>query len=463
MKKNPMTVLLVLLFVAVTAALLPMTVSASELNIAVVVDGTRLEFDVPPAVVNQRTMVPMRMIFEFLGAGVEWIPEENGIRATTETLDLYMQLGNPEMTINGEVHTLDAPPYATDGRTLVPLRAVAEAFSAQVGWVQESATVVIETPDGKYAEARDCTLDETVDPYHLRTTNSDVEYFDLTLKNNKLQVTCFTTNPKMQSFAVRINQGDLLTPTDVRTGKETVTTINLKELTIPDRAVLEIYTKDDDETSYWSYVYRCLYIEKVNGVYQFAASRMWEHNRSVLGEWVDPRTYLAGEGEIPEAVAELSDSICEGITDDYQKLLAIHDWVAENLYYDMDDYYNTGSHSYAGVDDLLVGKRSVCQGYADLMTLLVRAQNIPCRQIIGYALGMSATGYWTDDNVDRTTSNHAWNQAYVDHRWINLDATWDSDNVYENAEYVYGGIDYHLYFDTANLFLSYSHKILSID
>ena len=455
--------LLFLLLCMTLLTCLPMTVSAAEMNISVVVDGTQLEFDVPPAVVNQRTMVPMRYIFEFLGAEVEWIPEENGIRAVTETLDLYMQLGNPEMTINGEVYTLDAPPYAVDGRTLVPLRAVAEAFSAQVSWVQETTTVVIETPDGKYSEALDRTLEETVDPFHLRTTMSDVEYFDLTLKNNRLKVVCFTTDPKMQQFAIRINQGELLKPTDVKVGQETAATVNLNDLTIPDNAVIEIYTKDDDETSYWSYVYRCLYIEKVNGVYQFAESRMWEHNLAILIEWIDPQTYLAGEGEIPEAVAELSATICAGITDDYEKLLKIHDWVAENLYYDMDDYYNTGSHSYAGVEDVLIGKRSVCQGYADLLTLLVRAQNIPCRQISGYALGMSAVGHWTDANVDRTTSNHAWNQAYVDHRWINLDATWDSDNVYENGEYTYGGIDYHLYFDTTNLFLSYSHKILAID
>ena len=134
------------LLAALLLFVLPMTVSAaeSEMNIEVIVDGTELVFDVPPAVVNQRTMVPMRYIFEFLGAAVEWIPEENGIRATTDTLDLYMQLGNPEMTINGEIYVLDAPPYATNGRTLVPLRAVMEAFDAEVQWDQKNTAVIIE-------------------------------------------------------------------------------------------------------------------------------------------------------------------------------------------------------------------------------------------------------------------------------------------------------------------------------
>ena len=442
---------------------LPMTVSAAEaeMNIEVIVDGTELVFDVPPAVVNQRTMVPMRYIFEFLGAAVEWIPEENGIRATTDTLDLYMQLGNPEMTINGEIYVLDAPPYATNGRTLVPLRAVMEAFDAEVQWDQKNTAVIIETPDGKYAEALDRTADMEYDPYHLRTSYNEVESIDLTLKNNRLTVTLTTTDPRMQKFAVRMNSGELVGITDVKTGKKCTVTVDLSAMNLPDTAVLDLYTKDTDEEFYWSYIYRCLQIEKVGGTYRFAKSMMWDHNRTFLDTWIDPRSYLGSE--LPEAIAALSDDICAGVTDDYQKLLKIHDWVAENLYYDMDDYRNSGSHSYAGVENLLDEKRSVCQGYADLLTMLIRAQNIPCRQISGYALGMSAVGKWTQDNIGRSDINHAWNQAYVDHRWVTIDATWDSDNVYENGEYVYGGIDYHLYFDISDLFLSYSHKIISID
>jgi hypothetical protein len=372
-----------------------------------------------------------------------------------------MQLGNPEMTINGEIYVLDAPPYATNGRTLVPLRAVMEAFDAEVQWDQKNTAVIIETPDGKYAGALDRTADMEYDPYHLRTSYNEVESIDLTLKNNRLTVTLTTTDPRMQKFAVRMNSGELVGVTDVKTGKTCTVTVDLSAMNLPDTAVLDLYTKDTDEEFYWSYIYRCLQIEKVGGTYRFAKSMMWDHNRTFLDTWIDPRSYLGSE--LPEAIVALSDDICAGVTDDYQKLLKIHDWVAENLYYDMDDYRNSGSHSYAGVENLLDEKRSVCQGYADLLTMLIRAQNIPCRQISGYALGMSAVGKWTQDNIGRSDINHAWNQAYVDHRWVTIDATWDSDNVYENGEYVYGGIDYHLYFDISDLFLSYSHKIISID
>ncbi len=444
------------------AAVVPLTASAASSDISVFIDGTEVKFDVPPAMVNNRTMVPMRAIFETLGAEVEWIPEESGIRATTDTLDVYMQLDNPQITINGVVTELDVAPYLTNNRTLVPLRAVAEAFSASVTWVQDTSSVVIFSHDERYEKELDQTATEVFDPRHLRTSQDGVEYVDLRLTGpSRLRVTFYTSNPETKEFAVRINNGDLIAITAVKPNTKNYAYIDLSEYSFPNPSVLEVYTRDADETKYWSYIYRCIYLEKVNGTYQFASSKMWDYNQEFLSEWVDPRMYLGSN--IPEDVIALSDSICKGITDDYKKLLAIHDYVAENMYYDMDDFYNKGSHNYAGVEDLLDNKRSVCQGYADLMTMLVRAQKIPCRQLVGYALGLTSAGTWNNNNINATTLNHAWNQAYVNHRWINIDATWDSDNVYENGEYVYGGIDYHLYFDISNLFMSYNHKILEIN
>ena len=451
----PMLVIM-LLFTAV----IPLTVSAAN-NISVFVDGTEMVFDVPPAVVNERTMVPVRAIFERLGAKVEWIPEENGIRATTDTLDIYMQLGKPQITVNGTVTELDVAPYATNNRTLVPLRAVAEAFSASVNWVQETSSVVIFSPDERYQKELDKTANDVFDPRHIRTSQNGVEYVDLWLTGeSKLRVLFKTNDPTTKAFAVRFDQGKLTGVTDVTPDKRCSVILDLNDYDLSNRTLLEVYTKDEGEEQYWSYIFRCVYLEKTGNTYQFASSRMWDHNREVLSQWTDPRLYL--DDNIPENVIALSDTICKGITDDYQKILAIHDYVAENMYYDMDDYRDKGSHGFAGVEDLLDSKRSVCQGYADLMTLLVRAQGIPCRQILGHALGLSSVNYWTDKNMSTTVVNHAWNQAYVDHRWVNIDATWDSNNIYENGQYIYGGIDYHLYFDISNLYLSYNHKILGI-
>ncbi|MBQ8576697.1 MAG: hypothetical protein IJ449_01820 [Clostridia bacterium] len=457
---KPFRIVLPLLLCTLLLMLFPLSVSAAEMDIGVSIDGEEVVFDVKPAVVNQRTMVPMRFIFEKLGATVEWIPEENGIRATTDTLEVYLQLGVAQITINGVVTELDVAPYAVDGRTLVPLRAVSEAFSADVVWDQATTSVLIETADGKYAEARDKTASEVFDPLHLRTGLGDFEYADMKISGSRLTVTFKTDDPNTTGFALRFDGGSLCALTDVVTGKECTVTVDLTEYAQNVNTRFEFYTQDKGETSYWSYIYRCLYLERDGGAYRFAASRMWEHNRELLSVWVDPRTYL--RDDIDAEIVAMSDDICAGAADDYEKVLMIHDWVAENIYYDYDDYYGK-SDGVTEALDVFESKRSVCAGYADLFTTLVQAQGIPCRQVQGYALGLSATGYWTDDNVTKDTANHAWNQVYLDHRWINIDTTWDSDNKYENGEYVYGGIDYHLYFDISSLFLSYNHKILAID
>lgn len=91
---------------------------------------------------------------------------------------------------------------------------------------------------------------------------------------------------------------------------------------------------------------------------------------------------------------------------------------------------------------------------------MLRSAGIPSRLITGHALGVSASGgYWKD--VDHTKSNHAWNDAYVDNRWIIIDTTWNSGNKYENEIFKKDSIKYR-YFDPSLEAYSYTHKILEI-
>ena len=71
----------------------------------------------------------------------------------------------------------------------------------------------------------------------------------------------------------------------------------------------------------------------------------------------------------------------------------------------------------------------------DVNPEIINANGIPCRKVSGYSLGVSSKlKYWTEENAMEEETNHAWNQAYVDHRWINIDTTWNSGNKYENGE-----------------------------
>lgn len=133
----------ILLTMIIAIGILPFGVSASE-NIYVTVDGATLNFDQPPIMQNDRVLVPMRLIFETLGATVEWDEYNQYVKATKDDISITMQIGNNTMVKNGQYITLDTAPILLNGRTLVPVRAVAESLEATVEWRGEINTVVIE-------------------------------------------------------------------------------------------------------------------------------------------------------------------------------------------------------------------------------------------------------------------------------------------------------------------------------
>lgn len=122
-------------------------------DISVTINGEPLVTDVAPTIVNDRTMLPMRAIFEALGAEVEWVGEDSLIFATKGTSIITMKIGMPKMNvqkIDAEapiIVDLDTAPYIQDDRTMVPVRAIAEAFEAEVDWIDETSTVVITTAE----------------------------------------------------------------------------------------------------------------------------------------------------------------------------------------------------------------------------------------------------------------------------------------------------------------------------
>ena len=115
--------------------------------IGLVVDGQQLVLDVEPQVVQQRTLVPLRAIFEKLGATVTWDQATQTARAVKGTDTVQITLNSTTAYVNGEAQTLDVPAMAIDGRTLVPVRFVSEALDAQVDWLQDTQTVRITTAE----------------------------------------------------------------------------------------------------------------------------------------------------------------------------------------------------------------------------------------------------------------------------------------------------------------------------
>lgn len=128
----------VLAFIALASG----TVSAAD-EITVKLNGEKLDFDTAPQVINDRTMVPMRNIFTSLGAEVEWVEEDKLIYAVKDSATVVMCIGSELMYVTDRKVMLDVPPMLTEGRTLVPLRAISECFGMQVDWDGDTRTVSI--------------------------------------------------------------------------------------------------------------------------------------------------------------------------------------------------------------------------------------------------------------------------------------------------------------------------------
>ncbi len=110
-------------------------------ELRVFVNGKQLTFDQQPYIEAGRVMLPMRIIFQELGATVNYADRKIDARRGDVTIKLT--LDSKTMQVGAQTKTLDVPAVSVGGRTMLPLRAVAEALQCQVQWDNASKTVTI--------------------------------------------------------------------------------------------------------------------------------------------------------------------------------------------------------------------------------------------------------------------------------------------------------------------------------
>lgn len=103
-------------------------------QIPVYLDGWRLPCDVPPALVGGRVLVPLRAIFQGLGAAVHWDEATREITAQRGERQIRLTVGEKTASVDGRPVKLDVPAQVVAGRTLVPVRFVSQALGAAVEW-----------------------------------------------------------------------------------------------------------------------------------------------------------------------------------------------------------------------------------------------------------------------------------------------------------------------------------------
>ena len=151
-------------------------------------------------------------------------------------------------------------------------------------------------------------------------------------------------------------------------------------------------------------------------------------------------------------VKSLSEEICAGISDDYDKLRAIENWVANNIYYDYPAFNSGVPPETLTLEYVLKNKSGVCGGFSNITAALAAAQGITVYNVHG----TSAEGSGSLEERPGEAV-HEWNVAVIDGRVIWLDSDYDSRN-YRYALKDESGVAIRKYFDIDAAHLAQTHR-----
>lgn len=116
----------------------------AQSNIQVKLDGNYVKFSgQEPTVINNRTMVPLRGIFENLGYSIEWDVDTKTATLKKDDKSISIQTGADSFSVNGVGKQLDVPAQILNGSLMLPLRAIGEAAGLSVIWDSSSKTVIM--------------------------------------------------------------------------------------------------------------------------------------------------------------------------------------------------------------------------------------------------------------------------------------------------------------------------------
>ena len=115
-------------------------------------------------------------------------------------------------------------------------------------------------------------------------------------------------------------------------------------------------------------------------------------------------------------LTEFVNTILKGITSDEEKIRILHDWTAVNIRYDVEGYFGNSKIVYNTFDVIKTGK-SVCEGYCNVLELLLTTAGIENKKVPGYARGY---GFDIFAGNEKFESNHAWTAVKLNGKWASV-------------------------------------------
>jgi len=116
-------------------------------QISVYIDGQKQSYSEQPVIKNGSTLVPMRAIFETLGAEVNWNQAEHTIFAKKDCIDVVLKIGSNSAIVNRVKKDISVPAQLIKNKTFVPLRFIAQSLGADVNWNGLTRTITIQSKD----------------------------------------------------------------------------------------------------------------------------------------------------------------------------------------------------------------------------------------------------------------------------------------------------------------------------
>ena len=109
----------------------------------IVLNDKVLVFDVPPVLEDDRMLVPMRFVFEQMGAEVEWDQATQTATVLQENDAVAFQINNRSATVNSQAQTMDVPARLINSKTMIPIRFLSENLGYTVEWDEETNMAII--------------------------------------------------------------------------------------------------------------------------------------------------------------------------------------------------------------------------------------------------------------------------------------------------------------------------------
>lgn len=397
-------------------------------SIKVFVDDVELSTEVSPVLHDGSVLVPLRSISKMLNADTHWDAEKQTAILVSGNLTIGIKPGAPVAEAGGQEHLLDVPARISNGRLLVPLRFVGEALGCDVKW-----------------DARGRKVDIHNDFWSRLMLRGPVRAEELGLKVDAPTPGIVTTDSKI------LLDGKI---DDRLNGRIIYAGVSKGEFIRCQSAIIA-----DGQFS------AAIWLPYGPGEYEIRLSIKEPFGFEILNDNTlfktgltntDPRDlrYLTPnlliDCDSPEIV-RLSQWLIAGKDSEWEKVKAIHDWVATNIAYNTRGLNYAGAISTPAASRILLDKEADCHGYSVLTAALLRSIGIPARIV---------SGNIRSESDGRDLGGHAWNEVFLDQRWVSIDVSW-------NAGFV-SGDEFrfalrHKYFDPEPQVFTVTHRRESIE